>query len=313
MKKPILGISSCILGDNVRFDGGAKRDSWVTDKLGEHVEFKKFCPEVEMGLGVPRKPIRLVEEEGKIRLKSIDHLIDHTEKAISTFEKYRDYFEGLDGYVFMKNSPTCGPERLKVYKEEGKGNPERKGYGVFFLWIKENFPLLPMIDSGRLNDQVLRENFVKKIFAYQRYKNEVKDIASLQKFHQEYKYIFMEYKPQGPKMLGQIAAGLTENKFDENRESYLSLMMEIMERPSALRNRKNVMYHILGYFKKDLDKDEKAQILEMIEEYKDGETSYMAILKLLSFFSKKYSKDYLLNQKYFLPYPKNLKLQRSIL
>ncbi|MCP4911954.1 MAG: DUF523 and DUF1722 domain-containing protein [Oligoflexia bacterium] len=313
MEKPVLGISSCILGDNVRFDGGAKRDSWVTDKLSEHVDFKKFCPEVEMGLGVPRKPIRLVEESGEIKLKSIDHLIDHTPNALSTFEKYRDYFEGLDGYIFMKNSPTCGPEKLKVYKEEGKGHPERKGLGIFYKWIKENFPLLPIIDSGRLNDNALRENFVKKVFAFQRFKKEVSDISSLQRFHQEYKYIFMEYRPQGPKELGQIAAGLSEQGFENNRDTYLNMMMEIMERPSALKNRKNVMFHILGYFKKDLDKEEKAQIIEMIEEYKEGETSYMAILKLLSFFSKKYSKDYLLNQKYFLPYPKNLKLQRSII
>tara|TARA_R110002072_G_scaffold64203_3_gene159474 strand:+ start:85135 stop:86082 length:948 start_codon:yes stop_codon:yes gene_type:complete len=312
-KQPQVGISSCILGENVRYDGGAKTNKWVVDQLANYVELKGFCPEVSMGMGIPRKPIRIVEDNGSFRLiESSPAATDFTEIAEADFKKNYSNFIGLDGYIFMKDSPSCGPDRVKVYQPGKDSHAKREGSGLFYKFINENFPHLPYIDSGRLNNLPLRENFIKKVYIHHKFYTEVNSISELQKFHQHYKYTLMEYHPSAPQKLGLIASEVGSGDFEKTKDNYAKLLFEVIENPSNGKYRKNVMYHVMGYFKNDLNEIEKQQLLELIEEYDNDLIPYISIINMLSFFVTKYEKKYLLTQHYFEPYPKTMKLLMAI-
>ena len=207
--KPKLGISACLLGQKVRFDGGHKREQFLTDLFGRFVEWIPICPEVEVGMGVPRESVRLVGTPSNPKMIAEKSGRDWT-AAMSQFaaKRLRDMAEiSLSGYVLKKNSPSCGMERVRVYSS--KGMPERQGRGLFAAALMKQWPLLPVEEEGRLNDLKLRENFIERVFAYHRWQQasaERKSLGALVRFHTRHKYLLLAHSQRHYRQLGRLVA-----------------------------------------------------------------------------------------------------------
>ncbi len=225
-----IGVSACLLGRKVRFDGGHKRSRFVTDALGDHFEFVAFCPEVAIGMGTPRQPIRLVgdiqnPEAVGVRNSELNvsqPLRDYGKKAAADMHE-------LCGFIFKKDSPSCGMERVKIYSD--KGMPERSGTGLFAHQIMKAHPLLPVEEEGRLNDAGLRENFVTRVYVYARWKALVEtgiSKASLISFHAGHKYLVMSHSTVIYRQLGQMLSDLTRASLADIADSYIALLMQAL-------------------------------------------------------------------------------------
>lgn len=315
-EKPLIGISACLLGEVVRYNKGNKEDQWLTKELGKYIDFYPFCPEVEMGLGVPREEIHLVyseKDKNDIRLKSKFSKVDLTDLAKSTFTHMNERMNkvDLDGIILMRKSPSCGLNNIKTVRDDEKG-PVRMLQGLYAANIEKNYPLIPTEDNGRIKGSLLRELFVKNVFAHFRL-HQIKDsISELQDFHRRYKYILMEHSQAGLKSLGKIVANHEKKPFKDILKEYEILFHTIMNKKPSIKNRFNTLMHIMGYFKEFLTKEEKSHILELLNDYKNDHETYMVPLNLLKFFVKKYKVDYLKDHYYFNPYPKELKIHKTI-
>ena len=208
--KPRLGISQCLLGDTVRYDGGHKRDAFLTDVLAPFVEWIPVCPEVEAGLGTPREAMHLAGDPDSPRLLTIRTHTDHT-ATLQTFSQRRVQElqeRDLDGYIFKKNSPSCGVHRVKVYTEQGQ--PSKQGIGIFSAAFQRAFPLLPVEEEGRLTDASIRENFIERIFCYRRWKNLFQESrikrGTIVQFHTRHKYLLLTHSRSHYQHLGQLIA-----------------------------------------------------------------------------------------------------------
>jgi uncharacterized protein YbbK (DUF523 family)/uncharacterized protein YbgA (DUF1722 family) len=312
-RKPRVGISSCLLGEKVRYDGGHKRHDWIVTTLAPWVQFVPYCPEIEMGFGVPRPTLRLVQKEssGPIELQQSQLQHDVTATAQKAIERLLPKVEDLDGCIFMKKSPSCGLERVPIYLQSHHGEwvPNGKGMGLFAHAVEERFPSTPKIDSGRLENKRERDVFLRRLWTWFQWKelcaNEVKSVSLLQTFHAQHKYLMMEFSPEDVTKLGRLLATKISG------EKTLSLMVKqyehqlviLLKKNPTVQKRCNVLEHVMGYFKQDLQKEEKQQLVGMIQSYRIGQLPYMALMKLLDFLSHKYQKQYLLDQHYFSPYP----------
>lgn len=315
MEKLRLGISTCLLGENVRYDGGHALDRFLRDTLGRYAEYVPVCPEVECGFGIPRETLRLVGDAAGPRLVTTKTGIDHTDrmeawarKRVVQLEK-----EGLVGFIFKSNSPSSGMERVKVYDD--KGMPRKAGVGIFARIFTEHFPLVPVEEDGRLYDPVLRENFIESIFTLRRYRESVGDgkgTASLIAFHTRSKLLLMAHSPKHLKEMGQLVARAKELPAAELLVRYERLLVETMAlKPSAAKHT-NVLQHAMGYFKKDLDADEKQELLEVIEEYRRGLIPLIVPVTLINHYVRKYREPYLSEQLYFNPHPLELRLRNHV-
>jgi uncharacterized protein YbbK (DUF523 family) len=202
-----IGVSACLLGDEVRYDGGHKRDPFLTDVLGPIVEWVKVCPEVEIGMGTPRESIRLVDEDGRIRLRTVKSGVDHTDAMTAYAARRTRALAGADlcGYVLKKDSPSCGMARVKVYG--GDGPPSRTGVGLFAAALLARFPHLPIEDEGRLSDLRLRENFIERVFAYRRLRDLFESrwtAGDLVRFHKAHKLVLLAHSTQAYSRLGRL-------------------------------------------------------------------------------------------------------------
>ncbi|WP_127716867.1 DUF523 and DUF1722 domain-containing protein [Halobacteriovorax sp. HLS] len=314
--KPKIGISSCLLGNNVRYNKGHTRDSWIVNELGKYVDFYPICPEVEMGLGVPREEIYL-NYEGKnknsIKIRGRKSHLDYTDLANETYKSIAPpmALSELDGFIFMRKSPSCGTDNVKTVEVSGDG-PVTFNTGLFAKFVIDFFPNLPYIDSGRMNNSQLRENFMKRVFASFRFKNLNRDIASLQDFHKRYKYILMEHSPANLKTLGNLAAGNDMKDIELHFDQYEKIFQKSLEAPPTQGGRFNVLQHIMGYLKRDLSKEEKVHILNLFEDYKKNYHLHAVPKSLFEFFIAKFNVTYLQDHYYFNPYPKELKIHQSI-
>jgi uncharacterized protein YbgA (DUF1722 family)/uncharacterized protein YbbK (DUF523 family) len=308
-----LGISACLLGQEVRWDGGHKRDPFLNDTLGPFVEWVSVCPEVDIGLGIPRETIRLVGDPAAPRLvapKSGRDLTVEMERYARA--KLRE-LAALDlcGFVLKKDSPSCGMERVRVYEREG-ARAVRRGTGVFARALLEAYPLLPVEEEGRLHDPALRENFVTRIFAYRRWRDLAGSrwtVGDLVAFHTDHKLLVMAHSPTHYTALGRLVAAGKKTPRVELARAYGTGLMAALARIATARKSANVLYHALGYFKRRLTDDEKREMVETIESYHQGLVPLIVPITLLRHYVRKYQEPYLSRQVWLSPHPKELMLR----
>jgi uncharacterized protein YbgA (DUF1722 family)/uncharacterized protein YbbK (DUF523 family) len=310
-----LGISSCLLGEKVRYDGGHKLDHFITETLGKFVEFVPVCPEVACGLRIPREAMHLVSSPEGPRLVTIRTQVDYTERMLAWAQKRVVELEQEDlcGFIFKSGSPSSGMERVKIYY--GKGEPARTGVGMFALEFMQHFPLLPVEDEGRLHDPDLRENFLERLFSLQRWRDTLAlgpKPGHLVHFHTRHKLLIMSHSPKHYQILGKLIAQLKEIPLPEVYERYQSLLMEALRLKSTIKKNVNVLLHVVGYFKKNLSPAEKEELLEIIDEYRKGYIPLIVPVTLLNHYVRKYDQYYLNDQYYLHPHPIELKLRNHV-
>jgi uncharacterized protein YbgA (DUF1722 family)/uncharacterized protein YbbK (DUF523 family) len=310
-----LGISRCLLGDEVRFDGGHKRDNFLTDIFGRYVEWIPVCPEVEAGLGTPREAMRLVGDSKRPRLVTIKSGRDHTpalERMSATrIEELKDM--DLSGYVFKKDSPSCGVERVRIYNEHGM--PSRNGVGIFARVFIEEFPLIPVEEEGRLCDPSLRENFIQRVFCYRRFQDLLQNGITRQaivRFHTIHKYLLLSHSQQHYQMLGRLVGQAERHRPKELAHRYGELFMKALAVKATVRKHVNVLQHMLGYFKDRLGVQEKAELLGVIGDYHRGLTPLIVPLTLLKHYVQIFDVGYIRDQVYLNPHPKELMLRNHV-
>lgn len=318
-KKIILGISSCLLGENVRFDGGHKRDAFILEKLNSFASFKSFCPEMSIGLGVPREPIRLVmntsdgEYQNAIRVVGTKNpQLDVTDKLQSCAEQQQAWLHNLDGYILKKDSPSCGMDRVKYYKD---GHPVRTGgVGIFAKTLMHNNPLLPVEEEGRLNDLRLRENFIQRVYIYHHWKlltESSLNARALVNFHSRIKYVLMSRSQKLYKELGQKIANIPKD-INNFSHQYILSVMSGLQKVASRKNHVNVLQHIQGYLKKNLDSEDKRGFVQVIGDYREGRVPLVVPLTLLQHYFRKYPDSYIANSWYVSLYPEELALRNSL-
>jgi len=314
--QPRVGISQCLLGDEVRFDGGHKRDVFLTDVLAPFVEWVPVCPEVEAGLGTPREAMHLAGDPDAPRLLTIRTKIDHTD-VLQAFSQRRvkELREcDLDGYIFKKNSPSCGVHRVKVYSE--KGHPGRQGTGIFSSAIQEAFPLLPVEEEGRLNDAPIRENFIVRIFCYRRWKTQVQQQritrGIIVDFHARHKYLLLTHSRPHYHELGQLVAKAGDYTPSDLATRYGALFMEALKTKATVRKHVNVLQHLAGHFSKQLSTIERAELQETIQDYHQYFTPLAVPLTLIKHYVRILAVPYLMDQVYLNPHPKELMLRNHV-
>jgi uncharacterized protein YbgA (DUF1722 family)/uncharacterized protein YbbK (DUF523 family) len=312
MEKIRLGISTCLLGERVRYDGGHKLDRFLRDTLGRYVEYLPVCPEAEAGLGIPREAMHLEGDPARPRLITTRSGRDLTgvmetwsHRRVTELER-----EGLCGFVFKSGSPSSGMERVRV--KGPSGIPEKKGSGVFARIFMERFPQLPVEEEGRLSDPDLRENFIERIFVLKRWREmSGPDLrpGDLVRFHTVHKLLIMSHSVSHYRELGKLVArgGLLAGR--ELAQEYLPLLMQALKMKATPAKHANVLTHMMGYFKKQLAPDEKRELLELIENYRLGLLPLIVPVTLLKHYVRKYQEPYLENQVYLQPHPLELQLR----
>jgi len=315
MEKIKLGISACLLGENVRYDGGYKLDRFLTDTLGQYVEYVPVCPEVECGLSVPRESMHLAGDPDSPRLVTIrtkqdmtDRMIQWARKRISELEK-----EDLCGFIFKSDSPSSGMERIKVYNE--KGMPVKKGVGIFAGIFMDHFTLLPVEEEGRLHDPKLRDNFIERIFALKRWREALERKESrgnVVDFHTRHKLLILSHSPKYYQTMGKLVAKAKDLPLKELYQKYQTLLMESLYLKTSPKKNANVLQHMMGYFREQLSADEKKELLEVIEVYRKGYIPLIVPITLINHYVRKYAQLYLKQQVYLNSHPLELQLRNHV-
>jgi uncharacterized protein YbgA (DUF1722 family)/uncharacterized protein YbbK (DUF523 family) len=310
-----LGISTCLLGEPVRYDGGHKRDRFITDTLGQYVEFVPVCPETECGLAVPRESMRLEGDPASPRLITSRTRVDHTGRMVAWAERRLEELEKEDlcGFIFKSDSPSSGMERVRVYSANGM--PERKGVGIFARMFMEHFPLLPVEEEGRLHDPKLRENFIESIFALKRWRDLLKDHPTRGKliaFHTEHKLLILSHSPKHTQLMGKLVAEAKQVTPGKLYREYEALLVAALRVKTTVKKNTNVLQHMMGYFKKELTADEKQELLEVIDGYLQGMVPLIVPVTLVKHYVRKYDQPYLKEQFYLNPHPVELKLRNHV-
>ena len=314
-RKIKLGISTCLLGENVRFDGGHKLDRFLTDTLGQYVEYVPVCPEVECGLPVPRESMHLEGDLDSPRLVTSRTKQDMTEKMVNWARRRVNELEkeGLMGFIFKSDSPSSGMERVRVYNE--KGMPVKKGVGMFAKAFMEHFPLLPVEEEGRLHDPKLRDNFIERIFALARWREVLAKgmtRGNLVDFHTRHKLLILSHNPKHHQMMGKLVAQAKAISPKELYEQYQSVLMEALQLKTTPKKNANVLQHMMGYFKDQLSPDEKQELLEIIELYRKEYLPLIVPITLIKHYVRKYDESYLTDQVFLNPHPIELQLRNHV-
>jgi uncharacterized protein YbgA (DUF1722 family)/uncharacterized protein YbbK (DUF523 family) len=315
MEKIKLGISTCLLGENVRFDGGHKLDRYLTDTLGQFVEYVPVCPEMECGFGVPRESFRLVGDPENPRLVTTRTNQDHTERMAEWAKRRVGELEKEDlcGYIFKGGSPSSGMERVKVYDRNGV--PSKVGVGLFARIFMNHFTLLPVEEEGRLHDPRLRENFIERIFALKRWRDGLKEKQSLNAliaFHTRNKLLLLAHSPQHHRQMGKLVAAGKELPLRELYARYQDIFLEALRLKTTNKKHTNVLMHMLGYFKEQLSAVEKQEMLELIEQYRLESLPLVVPMTMMSHYVRKYDETYLKEQTYLQPHPAELNLRNHV-
>jgi uncharacterized protein YbgA (DUF1722 family)/uncharacterized protein YbbK (DUF523 family) len=310
-----IGVSSCLLGNNVRYNGGHKLDRYIQDTLGLYFDFVPVCPEVECGLPIPRETMRLVGDPQNPRLMTSRSGLDHTHRMVTWARKrVRELeSEALCGFIFKKDSPSSGMQRVKVYND--KGMPHRIGSGLFAKAYMDHFPRIPVEEEGRLHDPRLRENFIERIFALKRWRKQLeqrKSLGRLVNFHTREKMLIMSHSPKHYRLMGQMVARGKEVALNELYNQYESQLMAALLLKTTPAKNMNVLQHILGYFKKDLSTDEKQEILDIFANYRKGYIPLIVPITLVNHYVRKYRQSYLSQQTYLFPHPIDLQLRNHV-
>lgn len=305
-----IGISACLLGENVRFDSSNKPSNFCIHELGNHVTYQSFCPEVAIGLPIPRPTIRQIKTNDIISVARPDGSGDVTQALAEYGKKVASLTKHLSGYVFCAKSPTCGMERVKVYSAKGNAL-ESDGIGVFAKEIMSANPLLPCEENGRLMDPLIRENFVARVYAYKHWQNiEASGLTQhkLTTFHSQYKYTLMSHDLVAYKQLGQLLAN-PDLPLEVKAQTYIAGLMAALKIKATRKKHANTLSHIQGYFSKQLKSNEKQELCEQIEAYRKGLVPLVVPLTLIKHYLLHYPKDYIAKQAYLSPYPDELRLR----
>jgi uncharacterized protein YbgA (DUF1722 family)/uncharacterized protein YbbK (DUF523 family) len=310
-----IGVSACLLGQEVRFDGGHKYDRFLNEILGPFVEWVPVCPEVEVGMGVPRESVRLVRHAGNTRMIAERSGRDHT-AAMSAWARRRvRQLERLDlsGYILKKSSPSCGMERVRVY--EANGMPSRLGRGLFADELMRHFTHLPIEEEGRLNDAALRENFIERVFAYRRLRSLFGGRwrrGDLVEFHAAHKLQLMAHSPEHYRQLGRMVADSKSHKPAELRAAYEVKFMEALSRRATSRRHVNVLQHMIGYFSQSLDAGSRAELHRLVDDYGAGLVPLIVPVTMVRHYVRAFDVEYLARQVYLDPHPKELMLRNHV-
>lgn len=305
-----VGISSCLLGEEVRYNGGHKRSRYVQDVLGRYFDYVPLCPEVAIGLGVPRPPIRLVGGSGD-RPRAV-HVDDPENDVTERLDDYgREQGRALDGqisgYILKAKSPSCGMERVKVY--DRKGMPSGNGRGIFADALMREQSLLPVEEEGRLNDPAIRDNFIERVWVYDRWRRLVNDgltPAALVNFHTQHKFLILAHDQAAYRSLGPIVAEAGKGDIEERARKYVTRLMAALRKHASRRDHSNVLNHMAGYFKKQLDARDREELAETIESFRRGDIPLLVPLTLLRHHLRRNPEAYIAGQHYLDPFPRQL-------
>jgi uncharacterized protein YbgA (DUF1722 family)/uncharacterized protein YbbK (DUF523 family) len=319
MKDPLImetrikiGVSRCLLGDRVRYDGGHKKDRFLTDTFSMYVDYIPVCPEVEAGFPIPREAFRLVGDPekpvmitSKTRKDVTNVMKKWARKRVRELEK-----ESLCGFIFKKDAPSSGMERVKVYNE--KGMAEKKGVGIFAGIFMQHFPLIPVEEEGRLHDPILRENFIERIFSLKAWRETLRlknSMANLIDFHTRHKLLIMSHSVNHYRLMGRLVAAGKGQPLSDLYQEYEELLMEALKLKATVKKNVNVLQHMMGYFKKDLSSYEKKELNKIIDQYRREYIPLIVPITLINHYVYKYGQDYLRKQVYLNPHPIALKLR----
>lgn len=309
-----VGVSACLLGTAVRFNGGHQRSSYIAESLGQFVHYVPVCPEVEIGLGTPREAIRLrrSDDGGPLQLIGSRTGTDHTEAMQQYSRRKLDQLAklNLSGYIFAKNSPTCGVHRVRVYDQNGV--PSRDGRGLFARAVVERWPLLPVEEDGRLNDPQLRESFLHRVFAYHRAQSlfaSAWSLGDLVRFHTREKMLLLAHDPATYRRLGTLVAGAKWRPRDEIAEEYLAGFMGGLSRVATAGSHFNALEHVVGFFKRLLGPAEKRELLQLMDDFRRRFVPLAVPLTLVRHYVASFQIAYLRDQTYLASHPRELMLQ----
>ena len=309
-----IGISECLVGGEVRHDGGHKRSSLPHGQLDGLYEYLPLCPEVGIGLGVPREVIRLVGDIDAPRaVQSKDQSQDYTQALQGFAQDQKGILDQVDGYLFTKSSPSCGLFRVKVYGGSD-GPPRAEGRGIYAAQVAQMFPALPLEENGRMKDPILRENFVTRTFVHAHWRSLLEDEITAPKliaFHSAYKFLLMAHSVVGYKALGRLLSDLS-GSVEEVAKAYFLELMGYLASPAGRGGHANVLSHLQGYVKQELSSSARSELAALIESYRVGEVPLMAPLSLLRHHLGEHEATYALNQLYLQPHPASAGLRRQL-
>ncbi len=315
IEKIPVGISSCLLGNEVRFDGQHKHDRFITGTLGRWFDFIPVCPEVECGLPIPRESMRLVGDPVQPRLVAPRSGTDHTERMRSWAARRLEQLaeRPMAAFIFKAKSPSSGMRSIKVYNEAGNV-VSWTGTGLFAAMFMERFPEIPVEDEGRLHDPGIRENFIETIFVLQRWREsmDVPVAGRLVDFHTRHKYTLMAHSQEKLRDLGRLVASIGTADLKEIAEEYSRLLLQTLRLKKTVKKEHNVLLHIMGYFKKLIMPEEKQELLELLDQYYRETVPLIVPVTMLRHYARKYRVSYLEGQWYLNPYPMELKLQNHV-
>ena len=304
-----VGLSACLAGQEVRYNGGHKQSNLCLNTLKKHFNFKTFCPEVAAGFGTPRPTMRLTGNPESPKLTfSNDETADLSAQLTDGFKNKISQFANLDGYILLKNSPRCGLERVKVYQPNGHPH-QTPGMGLFARALKEAYPNMPIEEEGRLHDDRLYDNFVIRIYAYNSFRKDVLKSPSLHnliQFHSRYKYLLMAHNQVQYRQLGRLLGSPNKPPLDELLDIYFSDFMQALSKPASKKNHANTLLHILGYLKDSVPSQARQHITEVIHKYRKGILPLITPLTLLNHYLSQHGSDYIKSQHYLDPYPESI-------
>lgn len=309
-----VGISACLLGNEVRYDGGHKRDAYINGTLGDYFEFIPVCPEVAIGLGTPREPIRLVGDPESPRVVGVKNpTLDVTVSLDQYGQKMGRELADISGYILKRGSPSCGMARVKVYGHNRM--PKGHAAGAYARAFMAAQPLLPVEEEGRLGDTILRENFIQRVFVYHRWQTinrEGLTAAALVEFHTRHKLMVMAHSQAAYKRLGQLVSRAGKGAINETARAYISELMAALTRRATRKRHANVLMHLMGYLKRALDGEDKGELLETIAAYRVGHVPLIVPITLLNHHFRRHPQPYVEGQYYMQPHPKELMLRNTI-
>ena len=306
--KPRIVLSRCLNIEPVRYNGGIVNDEF-SKKLLNYVEYITVCPEVDIGLPVPRPSVLLYKKDNQIRMIEPNSMKDYTEEIVNYSENFLKSVGEVDGFLLKAKSPSCGVKDTKLYQENLKGLINGKSSGLFAQKAMDHYSYLPVEDEGRLNDYWIRRDFLTKIFSYARLrylKDNYKDINDLLKFHQEYKYLLMLYDPNALKKMGNILANWKKYGLDEAMNQYVNLFYSALSKRSNLNKHLNVIQHIYGHFSDKISQSEKKHLLRMIDKFTNNRLQLEGLLEYIKSFIYRFNDNYLKSQVYLNPFPEEL-------
>lgn len=314
-RKPRIGISACLLGQSVRYDGGHKHDTFLTDTFGKFVEWVPICPELEVGMGVPREAVRLAGNPTDPKMIAERSGRDWTGVMKRYALKRAKELVQLDlsGYVFKKNSPSCGVERVRVYTP--KGAPNKQGRGLFAAAVMEHLPLMPVEEEGRLTNPSLRENFIERVFSFHRWQGtaaHARSVAALVDFHMRHKLLLLAHSERHYRRLGRMVAQAKQRPIADAYRRYGEVFMAALAVPATVKKHRNVLEHMMGYFSKELSPAERKEWLEILRDFHHQLIPLIVPITLARHYVKKYTVEYLDNQIYLNPSPKELMLRNHV-